>query len=290
MTEQAKIGSKEFNTFDVFKQTADYIQSKTSHRPSIGLILGSGLSPLAEEIEEADRVPYQQIPHFPVSAVPGHAGKLVIGRLAGKVVLVMQGRTHFYEGYSMQHITLPVRVMQLLGVKTLIVTNAAGGINPNFRAGDLMLIVDHINLAGMGGSTPLRGPNIDQFGPRFPSMTHAYDPELAEIGRQAARRLSIDLKEGVYTCLAGPAFETPAEVRFLKVIGTDAVGMSTVPEVIVATHSGMRVLGISTITNVAVQAVDAETETTHEEVLATGQLVVPKLMALIKGILAELNF
>ena len=290
MTEQAKIESKEFNTFDVFKQAADYIQSQTSHRPDIGLILGSGLSPLAEEIEQADRILYQDIPHFPVSGVPGHAGKLVVGRLGGKVVLVMQGRTHFYEGYSMQQITLPVRAMQLLGVKTLIVTNAAGGINPNFRAGDLMLIVDHINLVGMGGSTPLRGPNIDQFGPRFPSMTHAYDPELAEIARQVAGRLAIDLQEGVYTCLAGPAFETPAEVRFLKVIGTDAVGMSTVPEVIVATHSGMRVLGISTITNVAVQAVNTGTETTHEEVLATGQLVVPKLMALIKGILAELNF
>lgn len=290
MNEQARTESKEFNTFDVFKQAADYIQSKTDHRPGIGLILGSGLSPLADEIEQADRIPYQDIPHFPVSGVPGHAGKLVIGRLAGKVVLVMQGRTHFYEGHSMQHITLPVRVMQLLGVKTLIVTNAAGGINPGFRAGDLMLIVDHINLVGVGGSTPLRGPNIDQFGPRFPSMTHAYDPELAEIGRQVARRLAIDLQEGVYTCLAGPAFETPAEVRFLKVIGTDAVGMSTVPEVIVATHSGMRVLGISTITNVAVQAVDAKLETTHEEVLATGQIVVPKLLALIKGIVAELNF
>lgn len=290
MTEQVKTESKEFNTFDVFKQAADYIQSKTDHQPGVGLILGSGLSPLADEIEHADRIPYQDIPHFPVSGVPGHTGKLVIGRLAGKVVLVMQGRTHFYEGYSMQHITLPVRVMQLLGVKTLIVTNAAGGINPSFRAGDLMLIVDHINLVGVGGSTPLRGPNIDQFGPRFPSMTHAYDPELAEIGRQVARRLAIDLQEGVYTCLAGPAFETPAEVRFLKVIGTDAVGMSTVPEVIVATHSGMRVLGLSTITNVAVQAVDAEVETTHEEVLATGQLVVPKLLALIKGIVAELNF
>lgn len=289
MTEQAKIGSKEFITFDVFKQTADYIWSKTSHRPSIGLILGSGLSPLADEIEEADRIPYQEIPHFPVSAVPGHAGKLVIGRLAGKAVLVMQGRTHFYEGHSMQHITLPVRVMQLLGVETLIVTNAAGGINPGFRAGDLMLIVDHINLVGMGGSTPLRGPNLDQFGPRFPSMTHAYDLELAEVARQAARRLNIKLQEGVYTCLAGPTFETPAEVRFLKVIGTDAVGMSTVPEVIVAIHSGIRVLGISTITNVAIQAVNDEAETTHEEVLATGQLVVPKLMALLKGILAELN-
>jgi purine-nucleoside phosphorylase len=167
------VTTKDIFTYTEIKQTADFIQNRTRHQPKIGLILGSGLSPLAAEVEEADHIPYQEIPNFPVSGVAGHAGKLVIGRLAGKTVLVMQGRTHFYEGYSMAHITLPVRAMQLLGIQTLVITNAAGGLNQNFKPGDLMLITDHINLVGMGGSTPLRGPNLDDFGPRFPNMTHA---------------------------------------------------------------------------------------------------------------------
>jgi purine-nucleoside phosphorylase len=211
-----KTETKEFLNYNVFKQAADYIESKTQHQPGIGLILGSGLSPLAEDVEAADYIPYEEIPGFPVSNVPGHAGRLVIGRLAGKTVLVMQGRTHFYEGYSMQQITLPVRVMQVMGIKTLVVTNAAGGINPRFKAGDLMLIVDHINMIGMSGSTPLRGPNFDMLGPRFPSMTQAYSLKLTGLARRVARRLNIHLQEG---CIpAWPALRLKPRRRsvFLK--------------------------------------------------------------------------
>jgi purine-nucleoside phosphorylase len=278
--------TKDFFTYEAYRQAADYIRGKTHHQPKIGLILGSGLSPLADEIEQADHIPYGDIPHFPVSGVMGHAGKLVIGQLAGKTVLVMQGRTHFYEGYSIQHITLPVRVMQLLGVRTLIVTNAAGGLNRTFTAGDLMLITDHINMVGLGGNHPLRGPNLDEFGPRFPSMTHAYDPALLTLARQTAGALNLTLQEGVYACLAGPSFETPAENRLLHSLGADAVGMSTAHEVTVANHAGMAVLGISTITNISILETSSTAETTHEEVLETGKIVVPKLMALLKGILA----
>lgn len=283
------INTKEFFDFEEIKQTADYIQTNTKHRPKIGLILGSGLSPLAAEIEDADRIPYAQIPNFPVSGIEGHAGQLVIGILAGQNVMVMQGRTHFYEGYSMQHITLPVRAMRLLGVETLIVTNAAGGVNQNFKAGDLMLIVDQINMVGIGGNSPLRGPNLVEFGPRFPSMTRPYNPELMALARQVGRQLNLDLQAGVYACLAGPTFETPAEIRFLKVIGADAVGMSTAPEVVVAKHSDMRVLGISSITNVAVHESGTTLDTTHEEVLETGKTIVPRLTALLKGVLAALD-
>jgi purine-nucleoside phosphorylase len=270
------------------KQAVDYVQSRTKHQPGIGLILGSGLSPLAEEVEQADYIPYTDIPNFPVSSVSGHAGRLVIGHLAGKAVMVMQGRTHFYEGYSMQHITLPVRVMQMMGVKTLIVTNAAGGINQSFEAGDLMLIVDHINMVGLGGNNPLRGPNQEEFGPRFPSMTRAYSPDLIALARKVAGQSNLTLREGVYACIAGPSFETPAEIRFLQMIGADAVGMSTAPEVIVANHGGMQVLGISSVTNITIQHTGSEAETTHEEVLKTGKIIVPKLIALLKGILAEI--
>jgi purine-nucleoside phosphorylase len=272
-----------------YQQAADYIKNCTKHQPNIGLILGSGLSPLADEIEAPDIIPYEDIPHFPHSGVPGHAGRLVIGKLAGKTVLAMQGRSHFYEGYSAQKITLPVRVMKVLGINTLIVTNAAGGINSNFQAGDLMLITDHINFVGMSGHNPLSGPNLDEFGPRFPSMTHVYDPELIRLARAVAQSLEITLQEGVYCYLAGPTFETPAEIRFLKAGGADAVGMSTVPEATVATHSGVRVLGVSSITNVAIQNTTSEAETTHEEVLETGKIIVPKLMRLLKGILAEMT-
>ncbi len=283
------IKTKDYFTFAEIKEAADYVRGQLNHEPTIGLILGSGLSPLADEIEAADRIPYANIPHFPVSGVAGHAGKLVVGRLAGQPVLVMQGRTHFYEGYLMQHITLPVRVMQLLGLKTLIVTNAAGGLNRTFQAGDLMLITDHLNLVGFGGSTPLRGPNLDEFGPRFPSMTHPYHPELLALARRVAAQINLPLREGVYASLSGPAFETPAENRFLLAAGADAVGMSTVPEVIVANHGGMRVLGLSTITNVSILSTEVEAETTHEEVLETGKWVVPRLIALLKGILAAID-
>jgi purine-nucleoside phosphorylase len=276
-------------SFEQISQAATYIQAHTAHKPDIGLILGSGLSPLADRIEAADHLSYDTIPHFPIAGVAGHAGRLVSGQLAGKPVVVMQGRTHFYEGYSVKQITLPVRVMRLLGVSTLIVTNAAGGINQSFEAGDLMLIVDHINLVGLSGSHPLRGPNLAEFGPRFPSMTQPYDPDLIALARQVAQGLDLKMQEGVYACVAGPSFETPAEIRFLKTIGADAVGMSTAPEVTVAKHAGMRVMGVSSITNVAIQETGTTAETTHEEVLETGQAIVPRLITLLKGVLAGLD-
>jgi len=276
-------------SYEQISQAAAYIQEHTAHKPDIGLILGSGLSPLADQIEAADHLPYNTIPNFPVSGVTGHAGRLVIGELVGKPVLVMQGRTHFYEGYSVQHITLPVRVMRLLGIRTLIVTNAAGGINQNFKSGDLMLIVDHINLVGLSGSNPLRGPNLAEFGPRFPSMTQPYDPNLIALARMVAQGSNLRMQEGVYACVAGPSFETPAEIRFLKAVGADAVGMSTAPEVTVAKHAGMRVMGVSSITNVAIQETGTTAETTHEEVLETGQTIVPRLITLLKGVLAGLD-
>jgi purine-nucleoside phosphorylase len=268
------------------KAAADYVQSRHAGRPTVGLILGSGLNPLAEALEAATLIPYKEIPHFPHANVAGHAGRLLLGQLAGHELLVMQGRAHFYEGYSSAQITLPVRVMQALAIPTLIVTNASGGINPTFRVGDLMLIVDQINLTG---HNPLRGPNLAEFGPRFPSMTHPYHPDLMHLARQAATHLNIPLREGVYAGLAGPSFETPAEIRFLRTIGADAVGMSTVPEVIVANHGGMRVLGISSISNIAVQEQTTEIETTHEEVLASGQTILPKLTALLQEILRGLD-
>ena len=282
------VQSPEFFTYAEFKQAADFIQSQTGHQPTIGLILGSGLGPLAEQIEAADVIPYDTIPHFPVSGAPGHAGKLIVGKLAGKTVMAMQGRTHLYEGYSAQHLTLPVRVMQVLGVKTLLVTNAAGGINRNFQKGDLMLIMDHLNLVGLGGQSPLRGPNLAEFGPRFPSMTHAYAPQLIALAHRVAARLNLSLQEGVYAYVAGPAFESPAEIRFLKTIGADAVGMSTAPEVVVANHGGMRVLGISSITNMTIQEANSGLETTEEETWETIKMITPKLTPLVKGIVAEL--
>ncbi len=278
-----------FFTYDAYERAAATIQNQTKHEPKIGLILGSGLSPLADEIEQADYIPYADIPNFPVSGVEGHAGRLVIGKLAGKQVMVMQGRAHFYEGYSIQHITLPVRVMQILGISTLIVANAAGGIDTNFEAGDLMLITDHINLIGLGGNNPLSGPNVDRLGPRFPSLTHAYNPAIIALARTAAEESNLNLRAGVYACVAGPSFETPAEIRFLKAIGADAVGMSTAPEVVVANHAGMDVLGISTITNIAIQDTSSAAETSHEEVLEMGRVVVPKLITLLKAILAKIN-
>jgi purine-nucleoside phosphorylase len=281
--------NREFYTLQEIQEAAAYIKRQVDHRPGVGLVLGSGLSPLAQDVTEATRVPYRDIPHFPVSGVAGHAGQLVIGTLAGQKVLVMQGRVHYYEGYSMQHITLPIRAMQALGVKTLILTNAAGGLNPAFKAGDLMLITDTINLIGMTGHNPLRGPNIDQLGPRFPDMSEPFDLALQARARAVAAQAGFTLREGVYICLAGPNFETPADIRFLRSIGADAVGMSTVPEMIVARHGGMQVLGLSAITNVAITETTPDKTTTHEEVLETGKLIAPQLMALLKGILAALD-
>ena len=270
-------------SLEQFQETVEAIRGRTQHRSTVGMILGTGLGSLADEVQAADRLPYSELPHWPESTVEGHAGRLVIGELDGHTVLVMQGRAHYYEGYTMAQVGLPVRVMQLLGVQTLLITNAAGGVNSGFSPGDLMLITDHVNLIGMGGLNPLRGKNIDSFGPRFPDMMDSYDPELRALAVQAAEGAGIGLQQGVYVSMAGPNFETPADLRFLQAIGADAVGMSTVPEVIVARQGGTRVLGVSGISNKA--NLDGKTPTTHEEVLQAGRVIVPKLLTLIRGVL-----
>jgi purine-nucleoside phosphorylase len=279
----------EWVTADQIDAAAECIRGHTRRRPRVGLILGSGLGPLADEIQDADHIPFATIPNFPVSTVLGHSGRLVVGRLEGQAVLAMQGRAHYYEGYSMAQLTLPIRVMQALGMRVLIVTNAAGGLNLEWQAGDLMLITDHINLIGMTGLNPLRGPNLEQFGPRFPDMSEAYDPELRGLAREVARENGILLREGVYTGLAGPSFETPAELRFLRSIGSDAVGMSTVAETTVARHGDMRVLGLSGISNIVVYEPSQGEGASHEEVLEAGKQIVPKLITVIKGTLQRLE-
>jgi purine-nucleoside phosphorylase len=276
-------------TLQQYDESAAYIRSHTRHRPTVGLILGSGLSGLAQQIEEANILEYEQIPHFPVSTVVGHAGRLVIGKLAGVTVCAMQGRFHYYEGYSMQSVTLPIRVMQRLGIKTLVLTNAAGGLNPSFHVGDIMLIEDHINFVGMAGVNPLRGPNLDEFGPRFPPVNRTYTLRLRRLAEEVAAQQGLTLQHGVYAVLAGPNFESPAEIRMLRSWGVDAVGMSTVPEALVAHHAGLEVLALSTITNVAVAEMDAGVEPTHEEVIDAGKIIVPKLTTLLLGVLAQLQ-
>lgn len=264
--------------------------------PRVGLITGSGLAGLADQVVDAVRIPYRDILHFPESTVPGHPGELVLGRLEGQPIIIQRGRVHFYEGYSMQQITLPVRVMRALGAELLIVTNAAGGLNPDFQVGDIMLIRDHINFPGLAGFNPLRGPNDPALGPRFPLMAGAYSPSLCRLTREVAAEKGIELRSGVYAGLAGPTFETPTELRFLRMIGADAVGMSTTSEVIVARHAGMRVLGFSLISNVALpeeieaalEAASEEVEEVHDEVLEAGQQAVPRLITLIRGVLRRL--
>lgn len=267
-------------------EAAQVIREGVDSQPKVGMILGSGLGNLAEAVEDSVMLPYGEIPSWPVSTVEGHQGRLVIGSLENQDVLIMQGRSHFYEGYSMAEIGFPVRVMQRLGIEIFIVTNAAGGINQSYEPGDVMLIKDHLNLLGMAGESPLRGPNFDSIGPRFPDMGRAYDRELGALARQSVEDQDFQLQEGVYVCLAGPSFETPADLRFLQAIGVDAVGMSTVPEVTVARHGGMRVLGLSTISNKA--NLDGDTLTSHEEVLAAGKTVVPRLTHIIKYVLQHL--
>ncbi len=275
-------------TLTHYDEAVAYIRSRSRHTPTIGLVLGSGLGPLAEQIEAADKIPYGDIPHFPVSTVHGHAGRLVIGQLAGATVCAMQGRFHFYEGYSLSQVTLPVRVMKRLGINTLILTNAAGGVNPNFAVGDIMVMEDHINLVGMTGHNPLMGPNLEEFGTRFPPLNRAYTRRLRQLTDAVAAEQGMTLQHGVYTWLSGPNFETPAEIRMLRTLGTDAVGMSTVPEAIVAHHAGMEVLALSTITNVCIDVLDADNEPTHEEVNAAGKIIVPRLTQLLIGVLGKL--
>ncbi|WP_088035683.1 purine-nucleoside phosphorylase [Evansella clarkii] len=271
-------------TANIIKEAKEYITSRTNVRPETGLILGSGLGVLAEEIEQAEIIPYSDIPGFPSSTVAGHKGQLVIGNLEGKPVVAMQGRFHFYEGYSMELVTLPVRVMKAIGVKTLIVTNAAGGVNESFEAGDLMLINDHINLFG---TNPLIGPNDAGLGVRFPDMSRAYCPELLKQAKQAAEELKLTVKEGVYVGNPGPVYETPAEVRMIRTLGGDAVGMSTVPEVITARHSSMKVLGISCISNMAAGILDEPLS--HEEVIETTDRVRENFLAFVKKTMQKIE-
>ncbi|MBN1815190.1 MAG: purine-nucleoside phosphorylase [Anaerolineae bacterium] len=278
----------EFFLMSHFEAAATAVRERVALQPRVGLILGSGLNPLASAVKGGVSVPYSEIPHFPVTTIEGHSGRLVIGQLEGQAVVVMQGRAHYYEGYSMAEVTFPIRVMQVLGIEALIVTNAAGGLNQEFRAGDVMLITDHINLIGMSGLNPLRGPNLDGFGPRFPDMSEPYDSHLRMLAKQAAAEVGVHLREGVYICLAGPSFETRADLRFLRLIGADAVGMSTVPEVIVARHGDTRVLGLSGISNIALAGDGPVVETSHEEVLEAGRMLVPKMEAIIRGVLRAL--
>ncbi len=273
-------------TYEHYQEAARYVLAQTPLQPRVAITLGSGLAPLADAVQNTVRIPYTDIPHFPKPTVEGHPGRMIIGHLGQVPIVIMQGRVHYYEGYTLPEVTFYVRVLRLMGVEILILTNAAGGLNPRFQPGDLMLIEDHINLPGLVGHSPLWGPNDERFGPRFPPMNKAYDRRLRQLAQEAAERRGMILQRGVYVGLGGPAFETPAEVRMLRSWGGDAVGMSTVHETVTAVHAGMRVLGISTITNIAVDHVDAEEEADHEEVLETGQQVAPRLASLLQDIVA----
>ncbi|MBN1843053.1 MAG: purine-nucleoside phosphorylase [Deltaproteobacteria bacterium] len=264
-------------------EATEFVGAKISARPDIGLLVGTGLGASVESLEEGMSVDYGDIPHFPVSTVVSHQGRLLFGNMKGKPILAMQGRFHYYEGYSVKEVTLPVRVMQLLGVKTLIVSNASGGINPLFCAGDIMVITDHINLTG---SNPLIGPNVEEWGPRFPDMMQVYDPKLIAIAENAGLENRIRVQKGVYVGLAGPSLETRAEIRFLKTIGADAVGLSTIPEVIAAVHGGMAILGLSVITNMNLP--DNPKPCRIDEVIATAEATAPRLKALIEKVVEEL--
>ncbi len=273
----------EISLREKIKEAGEFIQSKTKIKPRIGIILGTGLWNLTKEIEIESRLSYQNIPYFAVSTTPGHEGSLILGRLVGKMIIAMQGRFHFYEGYSLEEITFPLRVMKYLGVNVIIESNAAGGMNPNFKAGDLMVITDHINLIG---NNPLIGPNDDKLGPRFVDMCEPYDKELIELYEKVAMRERIRIHRGVYVGVSGPNLETPAEYRFLRLIGADAVGMSTVPEVIVAKHSGLKVLGISCITDECFP--DKLEPVNLAKLIKVANLAEPKMTRLIKGILGEI--
>jgi purine-nucleoside phosphorylase len=271
-----------------YEAAIQVIGSRTHLKPKVGLVLGSGLGGLADTLTDAVRIPYTDIPGWPQSTVQGHHGQLVIGYLEGQPVVAQQGRAHFYEGYTPEEITFPIRVMHFLGVETVILTNAAGGLNRDYRVGDLMMLNDHINFVGMVGNNPLMGPNDDTIGPRFLGMVHTYDKQLRAAAGRVAEQAGVTLHEGVYACLSGPTFETPAEVRMLRAIGADAVGMSTVHEVLAARHAGMRVMACSGITNEAIDSVDMEMETNHEEVLDAGKILVPRLTTILKGVLRSI--
>ena len=263
---------------------AKFILAKTKHRPRIGLVLGSGLGAFANDISGAARIDYKNIPHFPRSTAIGHAGRMVIGEVADVPVAIMQGRVHFYEGYSPREVIFPIRVMARMGIRAVVITNAAGGINRNFKQGCLVVLRDHINLQA---TNPLIGPNDESFGVRFPDMTQVYWKSYQAAALQEGKRLGIDIAEGVYAALTGPSYETPAEIRYLRTIGADLVGMSTVPEVIAAAHLGIRVLGISCVTNMAAGILDQPITT--EEVIETGERVKADFVALLRAVIPRMN-
>ncbi|GGH79246.1 purine-nucleoside phosphorylase [Pullulanibacillus pueri] len=265
-------------------EAAEALKNKLQDQPKLALILGSGLGPLADELEEATKITYTDLPYFPQPTVEGHAGQFVSGRLHGIPVLAMQGRYHYYEGYSLEQVTFPVRVLKAIGIKTLIVTNAAGGVNESYKPGELMLIQDHINWMGQN---PLIGPNDATLGARFPDMSEVYDAKLRKIARETAASLDIKLNEGVYCAVTGPSYETPAEVRMIRTLGGDAVGMSTVPEAIIARHGGMKVLGISCITNAASGILDQPLS--HDEVIETSERVKETFIQLVKAIVKAIR-
>jgi len=265
------------------QETADFLKSKIKTNPKTGIILGTGLGNLVTQITETTEIPYETIPNFPVSTVEGHSGKLIVGLLGGVEVVAMQGRFHYYEGYDMKAVTFPVRVMKALGIENLLVSNASGGVHPDFEIGDLMIITDHLNLFP---EHPLRGKNFSELGPRFPDMSNAYSKELIVKAKNIAAKNNIKVVEGVYVGTTGPTFETPAEYKYFRTIGGDAVGMSTVPEVIVANHSGMKVFGMSIITDLGVPG--KIVEVTHEEVQEIGNKVQPLMTLIMKELVKEL--
>ncbi|SPF35440.1 Purine nucleoside phosphorylase 1 [Candidatus Desulfosporosinus infrequens] len=264
-------------------EARSYLVERVTEPPELGVVLGSGLGAFADFVEEKVVIAYKDIPHFPISTVEGHAGQLVFGKVQGRSVVVMQGRFHYYEGYIMQEVTFPIRIMQVLGVTGLIVTNAAGGINSAFRAGDLVLIKDHLNLMG---DNPLRGANLTNLGPRFPDLSEGYNLEWRQKALAIAEELGINPQEGVYVAVSGPNYETPAEIRYLRTIGADMVGMSTVPEVIVANHGGMRVLGISCVTNMAAGILGQKLS--HVEVMETAERVEKQFVQFVKTLVGVL--
>jgi purine-nucleoside phosphorylase len=265
------------------QETVKYINQQIDSSPEVGIVLGTGLGGLVNEIQNSIKIPYTEIPNFPVSTVKGHQGQLIYGDLGGKKVIAMQGRFHYYEGYTMKEVVFPIRVMKLLGVKAMIVSNAAGGVNPDFEVGDIMIINDHINLMG---DNPLLGPNEEEFGPRFPDMSEAYKPEYIKIVKDIAAQHNIHLQEGVYAGVTGPTFETLAEYKYIRVIGADAVGMSTVPEVITARHMGVPVFAVSVISDLGVEG--KIVEITHEEVIQAAAAAEPKMTLLVEGLLKRL--
>jgi len=266
------------------EHAARIIRSRTTETPRIAIILGSGLGAFADDFENAVAIPYEDITGFPRSTAEGHAGRLVIGKIDQVPLMAMQGRVHFYEGYSLEEVTFPIRVFKLLGIKTLILTNASGGVNVQFTQGALMIISDHLNLMG---DNPLRGPNDGRFGPRFPDMTAVYSPDLQEIVIEEAKVLNVEVRRGIYAALAGPSYETPAEIHLMRNLGADAVGMSTVPEAIVARHMDLEVLGISCITNMAAGISDEPIN--HDDVMATGDRVKETFTQLLRKVVGRIN-